>query len=52
MLLASQTEKDKRKKPAARLISKLREQRETFVVQATTICTEIQRVAILQQEEW
>lgn len=31
---------------------RLRDQKSVFVDQAETISTEIQRVAILQQEEW
>jgi hypothetical protein len=52
MLLASQTEKEKRMKPSKELIEKLSEQNTKFVQEARIISTEIQRVAILQQEEW
>jgi hypothetical protein len=52
LMLASQSNKERRQKAAALLISKLRSANSAFVMQAETISTEIQRVAILQQEEW
>lgn len=52
LLLNSQSNSKRRKQSARKLIYKLREQNGVFVSQAETISTEIQRVAILQQEEW
>lgn len=51
-MLASQSKKIRRKDAAIKLINNLRVANSAFVSQAETISTEIQRVAILQQEEW
>lgn len=51
-MLASQSNKERRQKAASHLIGKLRMANSAFVNQAETISIEIQRVAILQQEEW
>lgn len=52
LLLNSQSNSKRRKNAASKLITRLRDQKSVFVDQAETISTEIQRVAILQQEEW
>jgi hypothetical protein len=52
LMLALQSNKERRQKAATQLISKLRSMNPAFIAQAETISTEIQRVAILQQEEW
>lgn len=52
LILASQSNKERRKNSALGLIAKLREQKKQFVDDAETISMELQRVAILQQEEW
>lgn len=52
LMLASQSKKERRERAASQLIAKLRTVNSAFVMQAETISNEIQRVAILQQEEW
>lgn len=52
LLLNSQSSSFRRKSSAIHLIDQLKLQNAAFVEQAETISTEIQRVAILQQEEW
>ena len=52
LLLNAQSKKERRQKSALKLIERMQQQRYEFVMQAITITIELQRVAILQQEEW